>query len=77
MPKNVNCITIIITLEGIEKIKPQKMTTEQSEEYFLHRRRKKTSTNSAMASRFLLAVHIIRLFGSHFSLVYFSGLKYI
>ena len=34
MPKNINCITIIITLEGTEKIKTKKKTTKQSEEYF-------------------------------------------
>ena len=34
MPKNINSITIIITLEGIEKINTEKMTTKQSEEYF-------------------------------------------
>jgi len=33
MPKNINSITIIITLEGIEKINTEKMTTKQSEEY--------------------------------------------
>lgn len=33
MPKNINCITIIITLEGIEKIKNlKKKTKEQSEQ---------------------------------------------
>ena len=33
----MDCITIIITLEGIEKIKTKKQkTTKQSEEYFLH-----------------------------------------
>ena len=35
MLKKINCITINITLEGNEKIKPEKMTTKQSEEYFL------------------------------------------
>ena len=34
MPKNINSITIIITLEGIEKINTEKMTTKHSEEYF-------------------------------------------
>ena len=53
MPKNINSITIIITLEGIEKIKTEKkMTTKQSEEYFFHQRCEKTSTNFEMASRF-------------------------
>ena len=34
MPKNINSITIIINLEGIEKINTEKMTTKHSEEYF-------------------------------------------
>ena len=50
MPKNINSITIIITLEGIEKRKTKKMTTKQSEEYFFHQRCEKTSANFEMAS---------------------------
>ena len=34
MPKNINSITIIITLEGIEKINTEKRTTKHSGEYF-------------------------------------------
>ena len=34
MPKNINPITIIITLDGIERINTEKMTTKRSEEYF-------------------------------------------
>ena len=30
MPKNINSITIIITLEGIEKTKTEKMASKQS-----------------------------------------------
>ena len=33
MPKNINSITIIITLEGIEETSTEKMTTKHSEEY--------------------------------------------
>ena len=33
MPKNINSITIIVTLEGIEKMNTEKMTTKQSEEW--------------------------------------------
>ena len=41
MPKNINGITIIIALEGIDKIKTkEKKTTRQSEEYFFHQRYK-------------------------------------
>ena len=32
MPKNINSITIIITLEGIERIDTEKMTTKLSEQ---------------------------------------------
>ena len=35
MPKNINSITIIITLEGIEKINTEKMTTKHSKGYFV------------------------------------------
>ena len=77
MSKNINSVTIIITLEGTERINTGKMTTKRSEEYFFHLRFKETSTNFVMASRFWLAAYIERLFDSHFSLVRFSGLKYI
>ena len=69
MHKNVNSITIIISLEGVEKIKTKKMT-KQFEEYFFHQCGKKIAANTVMAS-------ILRLFNSHFSLVNFSQLKYI
>ena len=77
MPKNINSITIIITLEGIERINTENMTTKRSEEYFFHQRCKETSRNFVMAFRFWLAAYIVRLFDSHFSLVHFSELKYI
>ena len=49
LPENRNCITDIITLEGIEKIKTKKKkTTKQSEEEFFHQRCKKTATNTLM-----------------------------
>ena len=67
MPKNINSITIIITLEGIERINTEKMTTKRSEEYFFHQWCKEMSTNFAMASQFWLAAYIVRLFDSHFS----------
>ena len=34
MPKNMNSLAIIITLEGIEEINTEKMTTKHFEEYF-------------------------------------------
>ena len=78
MPKNINCITIIITLKGIEKTKTEKMITKMSEAYFFHQRWKERATNTVMASRFWLTAYIVRLFDFHFSLVYFSRLlKYI
>ena len=77
MPKNINSITIIITLEGIERINTEKVTTKRSEEYFFHQRCKEMSTNFVIASRFWLAAYLVRLFDSHFLLVHFSGLKYI
>ena len=52
MSKNINSITINITLEGIEEIKTEKMTTKHPEEYFFHQRCEKTSANFEMASRF-------------------------
>ena len=45
MPKNMNSITVIITLEGIEEINPEKMTTKHPEEDFLYQRCEKTSAN--------------------------------
>lgn len=50
------------------------MTTTQSEEF--HQRCKKTPTNTVMVSRFFLAAYIVALFGSHFSLAYFSLLNF-
>ena len=52
MPKNINSITITITLEGIERINTEKMTTKRSKEYFFHQRCKETSTNFVMAFPF-------------------------
>ena len=55
MPNNINSITIIISVEGIEETNTEKMTTKHSEEYFFRQRFEKTSTNFEMASRFWLA----------------------
>ena len=52
MHKNINSITIIINLEGIEEINTEKMTAKHFEEYLFHQRCEKTSTNLEMASRF-------------------------
>ena len=47
MPKKINSIIIILTLQSIEKIKTEKQkTTKQSDEYFFHQRCKKTATNT-------------------------------
>ena len=49
MPKNISYVTIIFSLEGIEKIKTgKKMTKEQSEEFYQHC--KKTAANAVMAA---------------------------
>ena len=53
------------------------MTAKQFEEYFFYQRWKETSTNTVIPFRFWLAAYIVQLFYSHFSLVSFSGLKYI
>ena len=53
MHMNVNCITIIITLEGIEKVKTkQKEDNKTVSEIFLYQQRKETATNTVMAWRF-------------------------
>ena len=53
MPKSINCITIIITLERIEEIETEKkMTAKQCQEYFFHQCCKKTATNAVIACRF-------------------------
>ena len=53
MHMNINCITIIITLEGIEKIKTkQKEDNKTVSEIFLYQQRKETATNTVMAWRF-------------------------
>ena len=49
MPKNINSITI--TLEGIEEINTEKMTTKYSEGYIFRQRCEKMSTNFEMACR--------------------------
>ena len=54
MPLGVNTIIIIITLEDIEEINTEKMTTKQYEEYFFHQPCEKTSTNFEMAYDYLI-----------------------
>lgn len=57
------------------------MTTKQAQQYFVHYRCKKMVRVrvrfTVMASRYWVASYILRLIDSHFSLVYFIGLKYI
>ena len=57
MPKNINSITINITLEGIEKIKTEKNDNKTLWRifFFTSAVRKQTSANFEMASRFWLA----------------------
>ena len=73
MPKNINSITIIITLEGTERINTEKMKTKWSEEYVFHQRCREMSTSFVMASLFWLVAYIVWLFDSHFSLVDISA----
>ena len=49
MLKNINSITIIITLKDIEEINTEKMTAKHSEDFF-HQHCAKTSTNFEMAA---------------------------
>ena len=53
--RNINSITIIITLEGIEKMKTEKNDNKTLRRIFFHQRCEKTSANFEMASRFWLA----------------------
>ena len=58
---NINCITVIITLDSTEKIKTEKkMTTKQYEESFFHQCCKKMATNTVMAFGFWLAAYIVQ-----------------
>ena len=52
MPKSINSITIIITLEGIEEINKNDNKNTLKNNYFFHQCGEKTSTNFEMASRF-------------------------
>ena len=77
MPKNINCITIVITLEGIEKIQTEKWQQDSLKNIIIHQRWKKKGTNTVMASRFWLATYVIRLFDSRFHCFILVSLKYI
>ena len=75
MPKNINCISITITLEGTEEIKTEKMPTKQPEECFFHKHCKKTATNIVILLNFdWLLIYIERSFDSRLTLVYFGGI---
>ena len=63
IPKNINSITNIVSLDCIESVKSEKqMTTKQCEEYFFHQRCEET--NTVMVSQFRLAANIVGLLGS-------------
>ena len=53
------------------------MIAMKSEEYFFYQRYKKVATNIVVASTFWLLAYLVRLYDSHFSLVYVSGMKCI
>ena len=83
--KNINSITIIITLEGIalRKYKTEKndnetvWTINQAKLARIYKILPFEFSKVVRASRFWLPAYIVRIFDSHFLLVYFSGLKYI
>ena len=52
--KNINCLTVVITLEGIEKIKPEKKRQENSLKNisFTNTVKKMGTFNTVIASRF-------------------------
>ena len=53
MPKNINFITIVITLEGTEKIKLKKIGKQNNlENISFTNAVRKRATNTVMASRF-------------------------
>ena len=49
MPKNISYVSIIFSLEGIEKIKTEKKMTKKQSEVF-HQHCKKTAANAVMAA---------------------------
>ena len=70
MPKNINCVTIIISLEGSEKIQTEKNYNKTVCRIFLS----PTMNVNEHCNGFSI---LIGCFDSRFSLVYVSGLKYI
>jgi len=74
MPKNINCITIVIAMGALRKWKLKKIT-KQTEEFFFSPMLLEITRNTVMAPRFWLAASIIWLYESHFSLVYFQRAK--
>ena len=62
MPKNINCINIMMTLEGTEE---KKKAREQSDE--IYQRCKEIANKLCKWSlEILITVYIVRLFDSHF-----------
>ena len=72
-----NSVTIINTLEGIEKINLKKWQQDSLKNISFTNAVGKCQIYAAMASRFLLATYIVQLLEFHFSLDNFSGLKNI
>ena len=77
MPYNINCITIMVFLEWQWGNKNWKKKMTSLKNISFTNAVRKHETNTVMASPFWLPAYIIRLFDSHFSLVYFSRQKYI
>ena len=71
------CVTNIITLEDIDKIRTEKSDNKTGSTMFCSLTLQENGSNTVIASRFWLASYILRLIDSQFSLFYFIGLKYI
>ena len=61
MPKNINCITVIISVEGIEKVETKKNDKKTVWRIFLSPTLQE-NVNTVLASRSWLAAYIVRLF---------------
>ena len=74
MPKFINWITIIISFEGVEILSTEKNDNRMKNISFTNAVRKRQKTLYWFLDFYWL-LDIVPLFDSHFSLVYFSGLR--
>ena len=77
MPKNINSITINITLEGTEKIKTEKNDNKTVWRIYFSPALWENVNKLWNGFSILIGCLDRTIFDSHFLLVYFSGLKYI